>query len=198
MTALTIAGKTYPDLQIPDDYKIVVNKLVPRNEEQVRLLRYQPANLPEEVLGREHITVMYPEGGELYTYNALTQPLSGPMPTEQEAWDKAERIWQQVAPNYRGKLERLRILDGQERSYTDTNGYTVTFPLMWAKYANTEDMGSYEWIGLGPNGQLVEFERYNSWDYAAGRQKTEMWYGDDWVRARRGLGPQLEAPMPLA
>lgn len=198
MTALTIAGKTYPDLEIPDDYKIVVNKLVSRNGEQVHLLRYQPSNLPAEALGREHIMVMYPEGGELYTYNALTQPLSGPMPTEKEAWDKAERIWQQVAPNYRGKLERLRILDGQERSYTDANGHTVTFPLMWAKYANTEDMSSYEWIGLGPNGQLVEFERYNIWDYAAGRQKTEMWYGDDWVRARRGLGPQLEAPMPLA
>ena len=37
MTALTIAGKTYPDLQIPDNYKIVV-KTVPRNDEQVHLV----------------------------------------------------------------------------------------------------------------------------------------------------------------
>lgn len=198
MTALTISGKTYPDLLIPDDYQIVVNQLVPRNDEQVHLLRYQPADLPEEALGREHITVIYSDANGLYSYNALTQPLSGPMPSEQEAYDIAEKLWQEIAPDYRNKLERLRILDGQERSYTDANGKTVTFPLLWAKYANTVDMGSYEWIGLGPNGHLVEFERYNFWDYAAGRQKTEMWYGDDWVRARRGLGPQLEAPMPLA
>ncbi|GAT18411.1 hypothetical protein IWT5_00685 [Secundilactobacillus silagincola] len=198
MTVLTIAGKTYPDLQIPDDYQVVVNQLVPRDDEQVHLLRYQPADLPEEALGREHVTVIYRDDGGLYSYNALTEPLSGPLPTEQEAWNKAEKIWQQVAPDYRNKLERLRILEGQERHYTDATGKTVTFPILWAKYANTVDLGSYEWIGLGPNNRLVEFERYNFWDYEAGRQKTEMWYGDDWIRARRGLPPQMEAPWPRA
>lgn len=198
MTVLTVAGKTYPDLQIPDGYQIVVNQMVPRDNEQVHILRYQPADLPAEALGREHVTVIYRKDGGLYSYNALTEPLSGPMPSEAEAWEKAEKIWQQVAPEYRNKLERLRILNGQKRHYTDNKGNTVEFPLMWAKYANTVDLGSYEWIGIGPDGHLVEFERYNFWDYAAGRQKTEMWYGDDWIRARRGLIPQLEAPWPLA
>lgn len=198
MTALTVAGKTYPDLQIPKGYQIVVNKLVPRNGEKVHLLRYQPADLPEEALGREHVTVIYNDNGGLYSYNALTQPLAGPMPSDKEAWSIAEKLWQAVAPKYRERLEQLDTLKGQERTYVDANGKTVTIPLMWAKYANTVDEGSYEWIGLGPKGQLVEFERYNFWDYAAGRQKTEMWYGDDWVRARRGLGPQLQAPLPLA
>ncbi|GAT17949.1 hypothetical protein [Secundilactobacillus silagei] len=198
MTALTIAGKTYPDLQIPDGYKIVVNKLVPRNDEKVHLLRYQPADLPEEALGREHVTVIYKDDGGIYSYNALTQPLTGAVPSEKQAFALAEKLWQEVAPKYREQLEPLRSLAGQERTYTDADGKAVTIPLIWAKYANMLVEGSYEWVGFGPNGHLVEFERYNFWDYEAGRQKTEMWYGDDWIRARRGLGPQLDAPLPLA
>lgn len=107
MTALTVAGKTYPDLQIPKGYQIVVNKLVPRNGEKVHLLRYQPADLPEEALGREHVTVIYNDNGGLYSYNALTQPLAGPMPSDKEAWSIAEKLWQAVAPKYRERLEQL-------------------------------------------------------------------------------------------
>lgn len=199
MPALQLMGRTYPDLQIPANYRLIYNKLVPRNDEKVNLCRYQPVALPKEVLNREHITVMYRNDGYLYTYNALTQPLSGPLPNEQAAIQTAERIWQQVDPAYREQqLEQIGILGNQTRTYTDENGQTVTIPLLWVKYANTRVPGSYEWIGLGPHQRLIEFERLNFWDYAAGRQKTEMWYGDDWVLARRGLGPQLAAPLPLA
>ncbi|MTV82733.1 hypothetical protein [Secundilactobacillus folii] len=198
MPPLKIKNRTYPDLQIPAGYQVVVDQLVPRNGQQVHLLRYQPANLPEEALNREHVTVIYGENGYLYSYNALTQPQSGKLPTEKQAFDKAEQIWQEIDPTYRNELEQLRSLTNQERTYVNDDGETVTIPLVWAKYANTVKDGSYEWVGLGPNNQVVEFERESYWDFSAGRQKTEMWNGDDWILARRGLGPQLSAPWPAA
>lgn len=199
MTALNIMGHEYSEFQIPDDYQVVYDQLVTRDGEQVHLRRYQPSSLPEEALNREHVTVMYRDDVFLFSYNALTKPLTGNMPSEQESWDHAEQIWQQVDPDYRAqRLERLRILDGQTRTYTNADGETVTIPLLWAKYVNMVDDGSYEWIGLGPGNQVVEFERFNFWNYSAGRQQTEMWYGDDWILAHRGLGPQLQAPLPIA
>lgn len=198
MTALKINNRSYRDFQIPEGYQVVYDQLVSRDGKQVHLRRYQPADLPEEALNREHVTVMYDDDGFLYSYNALTHPLSGPMPDEKEAYGIAEHVWQDVDPDYRKRLEQLRILDGQTRSYVNAAGETVSFPLLWAKYANTIDYGSYEWIGLGPTSEIVEFERLNIWDYPAGRQKTEMWYGDDWILAHRGQGPQLKAPLPKA
>ena len=198
MPALNIEGHTYPDLLIPDGYRVVVDQLVTRDGKQVHIRRYQPEYLPQEALNREHVTVLYGDGGHLYSYNALTQPLTGALPTEKQAYAKAEQIWQEVNPAYRQELEQLRILAGQTRTYVDANGKTVVIPILWAKYANTVHEGSYEWIGLGPDNHVIEFERENYWDFEAGREKTEMWFGDDWIKARRGLGPQLQAPLPLA
>ncbi|MFD1484059.1 hypothetical protein ACFQ5J_02310 [Lacticaseibacillus baoqingensis] len=198
MPALTLNQHTFPDLMIPDGYQIVVEKLVPRNGKQVHLRRYQPASLPKEALNREHVTVIYGDNGYLYSYNALTQPLAGKLPSEDQAFAKAEQVWQEVDPAYREQLEELRSLTGQTRTYVNAQGQTVTIPLEWAKYANTVDEGSYEWVGLGPNGVVLEFERQSFWDFSANRQKTEMWNGDDWILARRGLGPQLPAPLPVA
>ena len=198
MPALTLNQHTFPDLIIPDGYQIVVEKLVPRNGKQVHLRRYQPASLPKEALNREHVTVIYGDNGDLYSYNALTQPLAGKLPREDQAFAKAELVWQEVDPAYREQLEELRSLTGQTRTYVNAQGQTVTIPLEWAKYANTIDEGSYEWVGLDPNGVVLEFERQSFWDFSANRQKTEMWNGDDWILARRGLGPQLPAPLPVA
>ncbi|MFC6254137.1 hypothetical protein ACFP1H_06010 [Secundilactobacillus hailunensis] len=198
MPALKIAGHTYPSLVIPADYQVVIDRLVPRNGKQVRLKRYQPADLPKEALNREHVTVIYGDGGYLYSYNALTQPLTGSLPTEKQAFAKAEQVWQEIDPDYRARLEPSHLLTGQKRTYVDATGKNVVIPLEWAKYENMADSGSYEWVGFGPNGQIIEFERESYWDFSANRQKTEMWNGDDWILARRGLGPQLPAPLPIA
>ncbi|WP_054663223.1 hypothetical protein [Lacticaseibacillus camelliae] len=198
MPALTIAGRTYSQLPIPENYQVVEDQLVPRDGESVHMRRYQPKELPQEAIGREHITVVYRDDGFLYTYNALTQPLTGALPCLDAAWDHAEKIWQDVNPDYRQQLERLRTLGNQTRSYTNAAGKKVTIPILWAKYANKVVEGSYEWIGLGPGNTVVEFECHNLWDYAAGREQTEMWYSDTWILARRGLGPQLQPPLAKA
>ena len=65
MPALTLNGHTYPALQIPEGYQIIVEQLVPRNGEQVHLRRYQPAALQQEALNREHVTVIYGDTGYL-------------------------------------------------------------------------------------------------------------------------------------
>ena len=58
--------------------------------------------------------------------------------------------------------------------------------------------GSFNWVTIGGEGQIIEFEREVRWDYMMSRRQTEMWYYDDWVLARMGKGPQLMSPFALA
>ncbi|KRM58582.1 hypothetical protein C5L31_001856 [Secundilactobacillus malefermentans] len=197
MTKLEINGRTYSELPIPDDYQLVYDQTVERDGEKIQLRRYQPANLKKEALGREHVTVLCRDDGYVMTYNSLIHPSSGNLPQEKELWAKAEQVWQNVDASYRQRLEPLST-SYQERHYTDDTGKTVTVPIVWAKYADTQNMGNYCWVGLGANGEVLEFERDSYWDYSAGRQSSEMWNGDDWILAHRGDGPQLQAPMALA
>lgn len=198
MAALNIDGHEFSTLQVPDDYAIVYDRMVSRNGKQVHLRRYQPKDHPEEELNHAHVTVVYGDGGYLYSYNAFTQPGTGRIPNKRQAFPIAEQVWADVDPDYRKELERLEGVGGLKRYYVDEQGKKVTIPIFWAKYVNDVLQGSYEWVGIGPDGAVFEFERESYWDFSANRQATEMWNGDDWILARRGQGPQLRAPLPLA
>ncbi|ANK61429.1 hypothetical protein [Loigolactobacillus backii] len=197
MTALEISGRTYSELPIPDDYQLVYDRIVTRDGEKIHLRRYQPADLKEEALERERVVVLCRDDGYVLTYNALIHPGTGKLPSEKEAWAKAERVWQEVDPKYRERLERMET-SRQERSYVNAAGKTITVPIIWAKYADLQSEGNYCWVGLGANNEVLEFERDSYWDYDAARQKSEMWNYDDWILARRGDGPQLDPPRALA
>ena len=55
------------------------------------------------------------------------------------------------------------------------------------------DNGSFNWVTIGGDGQIIEFEREVRWDYMMSRRQTEMWYYDDWVLARMGKGSAVNA-----
>ncbi|AMV60388.1 Hypothetical protein ADU72_0953 [Pediococcus damnosus] len=199
MAALEINGHTYSELPIPDDYHQVYDKIVTRDGEQVHLRRYQPAKLKDEALQHERVVVLYRDDGYVMAYKALIHPSDGKMPNKKQTWEKAELVWKNVDPDgsYRDRLDRLST-SHQERTYINDAGETITVPITWAKYIDVTDEGNYCWVGLGANSEVLEFERDSYWDYAAGRESSEMWNYDEWILARRGDGPQLDAPLALA
>lgn len=81
----------------------------------------------------------------------------------------------------------LRI-EKQMRHYV-AEGQTVDFPVLWVKMMHNN--GSFNWVTIDGDGQIIEFEREVCWDYMMSRRQTEMWYYDDWVLARMGKGAQL-------
>lgn len=55
--------------------------------------------------------------------------------------------------------------------------------------------GLYAWVIVGPDEQVITFERGIAWDSSQHRRLTQMWLHDAWIAARDGFAPQ---PGPLA
>lgn len=107
----------------------------------------------------------------------------------------ATEVWHHLDEKYARGLQFMRI-DTLKRFFIDQDGTRQDFEVLWVKFAHSN--GSYNWVTIGPGGQVVEVERESRWDYRRARRATEEWNYDDWVLAREGKGPQLKAPEALA
>ncbi|MCD2257171.1 hypothetical protein FHQ08_10620 [Lactobacillus sp. CC-MHH1034] len=180
-------------LTIPSDYYLVETTKQTRNGKTVTVLRYQ--NNPNIVMNNAHLTVILAETGQLLSYNDFSGIPDGNLVRSKTARQVAEKTFQRVDPNYAAGLAFMRI-DHYERHFFDADDSLQMIPISWVKFAHQN--GSYNWVSVGGNGTVVEYEIDSRWDYFAARRATEEWNYDDWVLARQGKGPQLSAPQALA
>ncbi|WP_369526586.1 hypothetical protein [Lacticaseibacillus paracasei] len=179
-------------LPIPEDYHVVQTDVRKRNKVQVTVDRYQ--NVDEVPPNNKHLTLVTDRNGNLISFNASTFKNGGKLPSADKALRQAVTLFNQLDPNYADGLSYMRT-EQQERHYED-NGMQVSAPVYWIKFAHRN--GSYNWVTIGPDNQIIEIERESFWDYFRNRRATEMWNYDNWVLARQGKIPQLAAPDALA
>ncbi|PGO25216.1 hypothetical protein CN984_19850 [Bacillus cereus] len=180
-------------LSIPKYVKLVHEHEELRDGVNVEIHRYQA----EERLnyGGSHITTITSQKDKhLLSYTNMMPVYSNKLPHKDEAEKIAMDVMEKVDRQYAKGLTLLRI-EKQTRHYVD-GGQTVKFPVLWVKMMHNN--GSFNWVTIGGDGQIIEFEREVRWDYMMSRRQTEMWYYDAWVLARTGKGPQLLAPAALA
>ncbi|SCM95995.1 Uncharacterized protein BWINRASL_03221 [Bacillus mycoides] len=180
-------------LPLPKYVKLVHEHEELRDSVNVEIHRYQA----EEPLnyGGSHITTITSQNGKyLLSYTNMMPVYSSKLPHKDEVENIAMEIMEKVDRQYANGLTLLRI-ERQTRQYVD-GGQTVEFPVLWVKMMHNN--GSFNWVTIGGDGQIIEFEREVRWDYMMSRRQTEMWYYDDWVLARMGKGPQLLPPAALA
>ncbi|HDX9609757.1 TPA: hypothetical protein ROY01_000733 [Bacillus toyonensis] len=180
-------------LPIPKYVKLVRKHEELRDGVNVAIQRYQA----EEPLhyGGAHITTITSQNGKhLLSYTTMMPVYSNTIPHKGEAEKIAMDVMGKVDQQYAKGLTLLRI-EKQKRQYKD-KGEIIEFPVLWVKMMHTN--GSFNWVTIGGDGQIIEFEREVRWDYMMSRRQTEMWYYDDWVLARMGKGPQLMPPSALA
>lgn len=164
-----------------------------RNNKNVRVIRYQLSKPTE--LDRPHITFVIEETGSLLSFvNHMLLANNGSF-TETQALEKAETVFQELVPTFSKGLSYLRT-DVLARAFIGSNGNTVFKPIYWVKFVHIN--GSYNWVGFTMDGNIEEFEINSFWDFSRMRRKTEMWDNDGWVKARLGIGPELESPNALA
>ncbi|KRL55862.1 MULTISPECIES: hypothetical protein [Furfurilactobacillus] len=190
---LNVNGKENRNLVIPDDFVAVSREQHPRNGEQVTVVRYQKEG--PVVLNNAHVTVIYGSDNRLISYNNFSFEEPGNLPRSQQAINLATQVFQSIDSAYAHQLSFMRI-DQETRTFTNDAGQLVTTPILWVKFAHHN--GSYNWVSIGPNNEIVEIERESRWDFGQWRRGTEEWNLDDWVLAREGKGPQLKAPSALA
>ncbi|KRL55859.1 hypothetical protein [Furfurilactobacillus rossiae] len=178
-------------LTLPDDFVEVARDLRPRNHKTVTVIRYQRAG--KIIPNNAHVTVIFGNDGRLLSYNNFSIDSDAPLPRGEEALQIAQQTFESIDPNFARHLRFMRI-DKQTRTFTD-GGRTVQTPILWVKFSHRN--GSYNWVSVGPGGQIVEVERDSRWNYLLSRRSTEEWNFDDWVLVREGKRRQLPAPQPL-
>lgn len=176
---------------MPVDYELVSVTQGKRNQKSIAVYRYQQDGAFE--LNGPRITALYADE-QLVSLKAYHTLHPGSLLREDEAVARANEIWQRFDPKYAAGLSYLR-LENQTREVL-IDGKPLSFPVQWIKFGHHN--GSYNWVTLGGNGDIVELEIDSRWDYFRGRRKTEMWDNDDWVLAHEGRGPQLNSPNALA
>ncbi|GEL15951.1 hypothetical protein PCE01_17530 [Pediococcus cellicola] len=181
------------DLMIPDGFSLVSSTQRQRNGEEVRVERYQreQAIVPNNA----HLTLVFGDDDRLISYNNFLGNPDLSLPSEDGLVQQAIGVWQNLDADYAQGLQFMRI-DTLKRFYLTGRGQRVDFDVLWVKFAHAN--GSYNWVTIGPGGQVMEVERESRWDYMRSRRATEEWNYDNWVLAREGKGPQLEAPEALA
>lgn len=191
MTAIKVLGKEQGSLQLPAGYGLVAAATRQRNGEQVEVVRYQ-VNEPAKAYA-PHVTLVFGNDGRLLSYNRLTAPV-GKLPSAASAREVAERVLVELDGNYARGLHYMRT-DALTRQFVNAAGVTVEIPIRWVKFGH--DNGSYNWVSVGPDDEVYEFERESNWDYFRNRRATEEWNYDQWVEARAGNAAQPPAPEAL-
>ena len=188
-----INGEVKSELIIPADFVLVSSETHERDGEQVKVERYQKNQ--EIIPNNAHVTVIFGADGRLISYDNLVADPTLELPSKNGLEVVGTRIWMNLDLDYAAELHFMRI-ETQQRSYLDDDGNRQSFDVQWVKY--THDNGTYNWVTIGPGNQILEVEREAQWDYLESRRTTEAWNSEDWVLAREGKGPQLEAPNALA
>lgn len=105
--ALIVNKQPLKDLLIPDDFKLVRREAHKRNGEKVTVLRYQKND--EIVPNNEHVTVIVGADERLISYNRFSIDRAIlKLPTSGNEVALAERIWDEVDPDYAAGLARAR------------------------------------------------------------------------------------------
>ncbi|MDG3061218.1 hypothetical protein KTT66_06735 [Lacticaseibacillus casei] len=179
-------------LPIPQDFHVVETNVRKRNRASVTVERFQDTD--DITPNNKHLTVVTDQKGHLISFNSSAFKNGGHLPAADKALEQAITLFNQLDPDYAAGLSYMRT-ERQERHYED-NGVHVSAPVYWIKFAHRN--GSYNWVTIGPDNQVIEVERESLWDYFGNRRATEMWNNDNWVLAREGKAPQLSAPDALA
>lgn len=188
-----VKGKLDCDLVIPVDFTLVSTVERERNSERVQVERYQHgANI---IPNNAHVTLVYGEDDRLISYNNTVGDVKLELPTDDELVQTAADVWHNLDAEYARGLHFMRI-DTLNRFFIDNHGNRNEYEVLWVKFAHNN--GSYNWVTIGPGGQILEVERESRWDYMHSRRATQEWNYDAWVLAYEGKGPQLAAPEALA
>lgn len=192
MNELNLLSVIEKYIEIPNNFRLVSVENKIRNNKEISIYRLQ--NNKEFSLNGPRITLILNKAQSIESFKNYSICNNKKLLSADEAKLKAIKIFKSIDCEYATGLSFMRI-EKQSREIIE-NGKNKVFTVQWIKFSHSN--GSYNWVTLGGDGEIIEIERNSYWDYAKGRRKTEMWDNDDWVLARKKLGPQLPAPNALA
>lgn len=181
-------------LGVPFTIRIVEHSVEIRNNQEVRVLRFQRL-APKEFDAPYIAFVLCKETGGLVSYKNRMLPVIDNKLSKDDALIKAKMLLRKISPEYSAGLSFLHI-SMPNRKFKNIYGETEHYPVYRVVFKHSD--GTSACVELSMCGQVSEYEVDYLWDSQSNRRITEMWDNDGWVKARYGLGPELESPNALA
>lgn len=181
-------------LGVPFTIRIVEHGVEIRNNQEVRVLRFQRL-APKEFDAPYIAFVLCKDTGALVSYKNRMLPVLDNKLSKDDALIKAKMLLRKISPEYSAELRFLHI-NMPKRQFINLYGEIELHPVYRVEFKHSDATRAY--VELSMCGQVAEYEVDCLWDSQSNRRITEMWDNDGWVKARYGLGPELESPDALA
>lgn len=179
-------------LEIPAGWDIVDVRLERHDDRAVTVIRHQPDG---QRLGGPHASLVLDDTGTVLGFTRLEGGASDELPDEEVAREAALGFLKRVAPDYAAGLT-VEWVDQHDETITLADGSTHT--VSGVKVKLHHDDGRYAWVVVGPDAQVLTYERDITWDAGQGRRGTQMWLHDSWIAAHEGTRAQPGPPYALA
>lgn len=194
MTLQTATAATLPSagaaesalpFALPAGFAPVAAAEVALDGQPARLLRYERADGRNAGLGGEHVSLVLGAEGRLLGYTRMDATLAArPLPDEAAAEATAVAFLERAAPEL-VPVRRLSWVKPHAET-VQAGGRALEVTGMKVKMRNTAD-DTWFWVIVGPDEQIVTFERDIVWLSFPGRRQTEKWLHDAWLAEREGV-----------
>lgn len=151
----------------------------------VRTVRRDGVNA---ALGGEHVSRLHADDGRLLGYARMSTEMrrGARLPSEQQARDVALQVLRRHAPDLLDAHRVHWVAPHDETIRVATAGAQreITLRGMKVKMRATEGSRLWFWVIVGPEQQVMVFERDIYWVTMPGHRRTEKWLHDDWLAQR--------------
>ena len=170
------------DDYLPPGYIGVERRDVSLDGETAEWVRYQPAAMPQTVLGGAHFSTLTTAAGCLKGFAWIApQLVGGVLPDKEHAQAVADDFLRRHAPDLAAHREVHWIDEHHEP--LSISGKRMRITGMKVKMRNPAD-GRWFWVIVGHHGRAMVFERDIVWISFPGHRQTEKWLHDEWLAAR--------------
>ncbi|KZL14452.1 hypothetical protein PsAD2_03747 [Pseudovibrio axinellae] len=146
-------------------------------------------------LGGEHISHIVAADGKLLGYARMTKEMAQPavLPSQEEAHAVAMDVLRTYAPDLLESHRVHWIAPHDETITVNEDGQKKELKLTGMKVkmrATTPDQ-LWFWVIVGPEKQVMVFERDIFWRTIPGNRRTEKWLHDSWLKKQKSALKQL-------
>lgn len=175
---------------MPEGFAPVGQSEVSVDGRDALLVRAERETVMNTGLGGEHVSTVEADG-QLLGYVRMTSAMAQPadLPSEEEARAVAMSFLETHAPDLRQHHSVHWIAPHEETITVDGEARTLTG--MKVKMRATTPDRLWFWVIVGPNGEVMVFERDIYWITMPGRRRTEQWLHDGWLADRPEIVAKL-------
>lgn len=166
-------------VSVPTEYTLVDAHRATRDERPVWRFRHERKDGSNAGLGGEHISfVVDAQMTRLLGVTRMESRLAeGDLPDRETARTVAETFLADAASDLHDAVDVLWIEPHDETITADGRDVVVT----GMKVKCRDQSGTYAWVIVGPETEVVTFERNVIWNDDMSRRETEQWLHDDWL-----------------